>query len=282
MEEKTISLMGGEVYYYIQNKKNRYESEILEFMIAETKRLISLFNFFEPTSQLSKLNHSREIAFDKEMAFLLSEGIRFFHLSSGKFSIFLGKEKLRRKNSLDISAAPMFCSPRVLQINHEKIILVEPNCTIDLGGIAKGYIADRVLEKTVSKYKGETLDIQIDARGDIVCFGKEKKYIEVENPFDEKFSVSLVEMKSGAIITSGHNKQYFKNGSHIIGKESDILTLSLRSEKEKCYVLDAYGTYLLQLSSEEVLNKVEFEAEFEHIECFLILKKGKILKSSFW
>ena len=59
-------------------------------------------------------------------------------------------------------------------------------------------------------------------------------------------------VKKGSIITSGHNRQYFKKGSHIVGFESDILCITLKSEKTKTYILDMLGTYLIQLKSKEV------------------------------
>ena len=42
------------------------------------------------------------------------------------------------------------------------------------------------------------------------------------------------------------------------------------------------GTYLIQLKSKEVVNLVEFDKFFKNIDCLIILKNGKIIRSVSW
>lgn len=284
MVEKTISLMGGEIYYYLATKTEEKTKEILIFLINETKKYVNIFNFFDEKSLLSLLNTKKKCKYQKELAFLLEESIVLYKESKSKFNIFLGKETTKRKENKvqEIISNKSLSVNKLITISDKTINITNNSFTIDLGGIAKGYILDLVLEKTIKKYSKEIIDILIDARGDIICYGKNNKKIEVENPFDEKSSFEEISLKTGSIITSGHNKQYFKKGSHILGKESEVLTLTLKSEKEKTYFLDALGTWFIQLNSEEILTKIEFEDKYKEIECIIILKNGKVLRSSFW
>jgi len=282
MAYEIINLMGGEVYYYLNNKSESLKKEIFEYMIKETQRLVGIFNFFDKDSYLSILNSKREIKFQKEIAFLLEESLKLFQISKGQFNVFNGENILQRKKNKKVNSSFELEIKSIFKITQDKITLLSPKVLIDMGGIAKGYIIDMVLEKTIRKYGSEIIDILIDARGDMVCFGKNKKEVEIENPFLEEESFESIVLKKGSIITSGHNKQIFKGGSHIVGEKSDVLTISLKSEKKKCYLLDALGTYIIQLNSEEILEKIEFDKYYEDIECLLVLENGKILRSSFW
>ncbi len=281
MVNKIFNLMGGEIYFNILLKDKSKENEVLNFALNDMKRLIKIFNFFDNKSSISKLNKFNKIKIDLDLKYLLLESIKFYKYTNGKFNVFLGKNIEKRKNNLNFEDNKIDIN-NIINFDYNEIKIENENINLDLGGIAKGYIIDKVLENIIKKYKKDIIDIVIDARGDMVFFGKTNKLIEVENPFNNENHVSLIEIKTGSIITSGHNKQYFDFGSHIIGNETDILTITLKSNIEKCYRLDVLGTYFIQLNSSEVLEKIEFENENENIECLLILKNGKILKSSFW
>lgn len=47
-------------------------------------------------------------------------------------------------------------------------------------------------------------------------------------------------------------------------------------------MLDSLGTWFAQESSQKVLELLEFDEYFKDIEGLIILKNGKVLKSSFW
>jgi len=295
MVEFSLDLMGGEVYIYFKPKNNvsiEKVNEIKFFIETQLKELVDKFNFFDSFSLLSKLNNNRNISYDVDIALMLEKSFDFYNLSNSKFNVFIGKEILDLKSNkkIDLNLVRNKFVGRKLNLfeivnidEDENIIeLLNDNILIDFGGIAKGYIIDRILEIVIGKYKKEIVDLLIDARGDIVLYGKNKKLIEVENPFSEDIYFNSIEIKQGAVITSGHNKQKFNSGSHIIGGSCDILTISLKSEMKKCYELDALGTYLAQLNSQDVLELIEFDSYFKNIECLLILNNGKVLKSSFW
>lgn len=277
---KTFNIMGGELFIYINSKKK--EEEILNFIFNQIEVLVDKFNFYDPNSLLSKLNNKREIDLDIDMKFILEKSIYYYKNSNSKFNIFLGKKTKLRKNNLLSGSKINIDIDNLISFENNQIKILDSNILIDLGGIAKGYILDEVKRIALKKYGSLIIDLLLDARGDIVCYGKSNKFIEVENPFNENFKFEEINFKSGSIITSGHNKQYFKDGSHIIGNESDILTITLKSKKRNCYELDYLGTYLIQLNSEEILEKIGFENNLSDIDCLLILNNGKVLKSFYW
>ncbi len=292
--KKIKKLMGGEVLIEVMHDSKTLSNEIINYGFNFIKELISIFNFYDKNSSLSILNQKREIEYNYELAFLIKKSIEIYDYTNGHFNIFLGNENIKRKSDKRLPGKTRE-NPGVLKntknkkINPNKLISIIKNkiklnddsVKIDLGGIAKGYIVDRTIEEIKSKFKWKKFGIYIDARGDIAFNLREKIKAGIENPFDNNYLVEFLKIKKGALITSGHNKQYFKSGSHIVGDENEILSITLVSEKMKCYELDFLGTYLAQLKSEKVLHLLEFDNYLKDVEGFLILKNKKILKSSF-
>lgn len=285
MIEKTYNLMAGEVYVYIEtnNNKSSTEKEILEFTYQTLNELISIFNFYDKNSILSKLNINKEVEYNFELAYILNTSIKLYDTTKHNFNIFLGNEILARKQNKKEKIKKISLNPqKIITITKDKIILNDLNLTLDLGGIAKGYIAHRTIEITKEKYSKELKTILIDARGDIRIYGKDELKIEIENPFNPQISFEFIKLKNASIVTSGHNKQKFKFGSHIVGNQLDIYTITLVSKKISCYILDALTKYFILLSSKKTLELIEFEEEYKDIEALLILNNGKVLKTSFW
>ncbi|MDA3855326.1 MAG: FAD:protein FMN transferase [Candidatus Woesearchaeota archaeon] len=274
----TKKLMGGNVSIEINNSEN--DKKVIEYGFFEMQKLINKFNFFDDESMLSKLNLNKDIENDSEFKFILEKGMEFYSKTNGLFNIFLGKDIRDRKTNSKVKEGLNLDIDSIIIFENGKIKL-NSDIELDLGGFVKGYIIDVILNLIKKKY--DKSNIYIDARGDIVLDSSKKIRIYINNPFENKIiEQEYVDMKRGSIITSGHDKQKYKFGSHILGNKSDIYTITLISEKDKCYELDALGTYFIQLNSEDVLKKIEFDEKYKNIEILIILENGKILKSSFF
>lgn len=93
---------------------------------------------------------------------------------------------------------------------------------IDLGGIGKGYVVEKLAEKMSKKYE----NFCIELGGDMYLGGvdKENDYpywaIEIQNPFDVPIEMPTLIVQNLAIATSGINKRNWnKNGgikNHLI------------------------------------------------------------------
>lgn len=285
MIDKTYNLMGGEVYAYIESDNKNIENEILDFTYQTLIELISIFNFYDKNSTLSKLNSNKVISYNEELVYIIKKSLKLYEQTKGNFNIFLGNETSARKTNQkekEKTRTQKINPSKLLSITNEEIILNEKTLTIDLGGIAKGYIVDRAIEITKDKYKNQLDTILIDARGDIKILGKNDFKIEIENPFNPDISFEFIKLKNASIVTSGHNKQKFSDGSHIIGKPTDIYTITLVSKEIACHILDALATYFILLPSEKTIKLLEFNDDFKDIEALIVLNNGKVLKTSFW
>jgi len=280
--------MNGNIHFEILGKTPEIENEIFSFLEIEITRLVDIFNFFDSNSNLSKLNKSGKVEFCNELYFLLNKSIEIFKLTNGKFNIFLGNDIENRKNNNSNLISNFKFNDDFLKnvISKDENFIYFNNFNklkIDLGGIAKGYIVDELIRLTKLKFKSNLLGLLIDARGDIGSFSRKNEFpIGVLNPFNENEDLEVLKLKSGNVISSGHTKQKYKFGSHILGDKTQVLTITLISTKFECYFLDALGTYFMQLELEEILDQIDFSDDFMDVECLITLDNGEYFKSSFF
>ncbi len=143
-------------------------------------------------TDIYKINHAggKPVECDPETVEIIRMGLRYAELSDGKFDVTIGK-------AVDLwdfhaDAVPAVPDPAVLseavshvdykavRIDGNQVTLADPEAEIDLGGIAKGYVADRVCEKL--EECGVTGAI-VSLGGNVDCLGskpdgkKEKDFV---------------------------------------------------------------------------------------------------------
>ena len=101
---------------------------------------------------------------------------------------------------------------KVCQVDGCTVTLTDPEAAIDLGGIAKGYIADRIKDYLVSQGVKSAI---IDLGGNILCVGKrpdgEPFRIGIQRPFaDRSETAAIVEIDGKSVVSSGIYERYFE------------------------------------------------------------------------
>lgn len=139
-----------------------------------------------------------------------------------------------------------------------RVRLTQPGMRLDLGGIAKGYVAAeaaRIMQK-----RGITRGI-VDAGGDVVVFsGKGDKLFRVgiKHPMSTENVFAILSVANGAVVTSGCYERFVeidgKRVCHIIdprsGKPAKGL-LSVSVLARDAAAADAYATALFVLGPED-------------------------------
>ena len=208
----------------------------------EATRIHSLANFFDDSSDVSKINRAQAnqaVKVDKSIIEMIETAGLVCEKSGGAFDITLAPVshlwKFNEENPVpptkeQISAAlDVSCKERLMFDKTESTVTKKYSGTkIDLGGIAKGYAADRAAE--VLKKNGTHAAI-IDFGGNIVALGKNPKRtdglwkIGLQTPFAPTGECSeILEVASGAVVTSGNYQRFFeyqgKIYHHIIDPET--------------------------------------------------------------
>ncbi|MFA6072587.1 MAG: FAD:protein FMN transferase [Candidatus Woesearchaeota archaeon] len=230
-EEK---LMGGTVGFTLYNITEDAAKLIKYDLLNEAKRLEKIFNFYDPKSELSILNKNRTKQVSKELLEVIKKAINYAELTSGNYDISLGNAILSRKNMIKDKKIAIQktkinnnsnCSYKNIQITSNIITFNSKDVLIDLGSIAKGYIADKLANYL--KQNG-IKSAMIDARGDIIIFGKTKEQVEIQHPRNTDKLIENFTLENEAVATSGdynQNDGTYEN-SHILNAQ-DLISVTV-------------------------------------------------------
>ncbi|MGC8976243.1 MAG: FAD:protein FMN transferase [Candidatus Ratteibacteria bacterium] len=289
--EKTELLLDTIFTIKIENVKNG--EEILDEAFKLVKKFENKLSIFNQESEISKLNRYKKLEVSPEITELIKKSIYISEISDGAFDITCKPiidlyRKKSKENKLpsdkEIKDTLKKVGWRKIKINGNKIILLSGS-EIDLGGIAKGFIVDKVYE--FLKSRGIKNGI-INGGGDMYCWGKNpdgKKWkIGIENPFQEEKIIGIFEITNMGIATSGNYKRYLriknKKIGHIVNPKTglpiDEIPVSVTVIAPDCTVADGLATGIFVLGLEKGLDLVN---KLENIECLIIDKNGKIYKS---
>jgi FAD:protein FMN transferase len=247
--------------------------ETIDFLMKETeieeKRLEKIFNFYDPKSELSKLNKKRSLNPSKELFFVIKKAIAMSKLTHGRYDVTLGKNFLERKSSKELSK--LSCSYRDILIKGNLVSLNHPDALIDLGSIAKGYIVD-CLAKFI-----KSLGIKsclIDARGDMRISGKASEDISIQHPRNNEDVIESFVLKNKSVATSGDYNQYSDSyeRSHLLNS-SEFISVTVICDN--LIDADALATGLF-VSEENELS--EILKKFKCASAFIVKKDLKLIK----
>lgn len=276
------------------------DEKILDKVFNEIKNIEDKMSLHRQNSEVVKINKmagKKAVKVSKETLDVIKKGIYFSKLTNGRFDITIGplvslwnigsgnknipsKEEIEKKLSL--------INYKDVSINSEKreVYLKRKNMKIDLGGIAKGYVADRVKEIL----KDENVESAIiNLGGNIYILGKklngEKFKIGIQDPNDDKNKpLGYVKVSNKSVVTSGIYERYFekkdKRYHHILDINSgypvrnNLAGLSIISDES--IDGDGLSTSIFILGLDEGLEKIN---SLENIEAIFITRDNKIYLS---
>lgn len=172
----------------------------------------------KPKSDVSRLNSSNKAQkVSKSTKEIIERAIYYGDLSGGKFDItlcpvinlwdFEGTSLPDRK---EIAEAVKNVDYQSIEIDGEKVGLGGKQ--IDLGGIAKGYIADRLLDFFKDKNIKSGI---INLGGNIIVFGNKTFDIGIKKPFSDDLISATLRLKNKSVVTSGVYERYINSGGKI-------------------------------------------------------------------
>ncbi len=265
--------------------------EILETCKELCAYYEGLFSKEIPTSEISRINASLQVAVDvsPETADLVRQGLYYSELSDGKFDVTIAPvsdlwDFHDTKNTVIPSeearnAACSLVNYQNVLVEDNTVTLLMPGMELDLGGIAKGYIADRLKEYLL----GEGVEHgYINLGGNVLLIGG--KYdgsdyrIGIQKPFAESGqTITTLEVRDCSIVSSGIDQRYFeKDGQlyhHILNPqngmpyENDLLQVTILSDSST--MGDALSTCCFALGLEDGTKLVE---SLENVEAIFITK----------
>lgn len=258
-----------------------------------------LFSRTYTDSDVSKINNSngKSIEVNSVVSEVIEDGIKYGNLTDGAFDITIaplsslwniGNQNADIPSETDIEEALPWINYRNITVDNDNIKLKLPNAKIDLGGIAKGFIADKL--KSYMTSKGITSAI-IDLGGNILTIGgktsEEDFTIGVKKPFSENAGeyAATIKVNGKSVVTSGVYERYFeKDGKiyhHILdpktGYPVDNTLNSVTIISDKSEDGDALSTGVFVMGLDQGLELIN---SLENTDAIFITKENKIIVSN--
>jgi thiamine biosynthesis lipoprotein len=262
------------------------------------------------TSEISQINQAGGtfVEVSDETIEVLKTGIAYGEISGGLFDITIGglsdlwnfseiAENLESEdNEADASVLPSEEAVRTalshvdfrkIEIDGNRVRLKDPDSKIDVGGIAKGYIADQM--RAFLNEEGITAGV-ISLGGNVLTLGAKTAdadyTIGIQKPFAETgTALGTVKIKDASVVSSGIYERYYRvDGTlyhHILDTatgypvSNNLLQVTIISEKS--IDGDALSTTCFALGLEDGMLLVE---QTDGVEAVFVTDDGEVHCSS--
>ncbi len=261
----------------------------IESAYAELERIDALMSEWKPGSPISQVNDAagkRFVEVPAELREMLDRSLRYSAATAGTFDvtwrgmgdIWHFDDTFQPPTKAAVEAAKTKVNYRAVQIVGNRVFL-PAGMSIGLGGIAKGYAADRASQ--VLARSGFT-DSLVDGGGDVMLSGSrlgEPWRIGIQDPRQPRGAIlGTMRLSNCALVTSGDYERFrIVNGvryHHIIDPRtgypaSASISVSIVARTAEEGVVLAKGVFILGPDGGMAL------ARREGIEAFLIDPQGK-------
>lgn len=208
------------------NLYDKQEEALLDDCFDLIAKYENIFSRTSESSELYALNHGTAphkgltYQISDELSDILSYGLYYSDLTKGAFDItvepitslwdFTAEEPVLPDQQKLLSAL-QYVNYKNLQLKDNEVTLANENVGIDLGAIAKGYIADRVKEFLISKGVQSAM---INLGGNVLCVGEKPDgtafHVGIQKPYaDRNETIAVMDINDLSVVSSGVYERYF-------------------------------------------------------------------------
>ncbi len=271
-------------------------TEVLDDCVQRIQHYESLFSRTRAGSDIYRLNTAGGawVTVDAETRALMQQALDICRESGGKFDITVApitslwnfsSESPVVPDKAALAEAVTHVGYDKLEIDGDRVRLTDPAAGVDLGGVAKGYIADRLREYLVSQKVSGAL---IDLGGNVLAVGDkqgEAFRVGIRDPQDSAALAATVAVRDRSVVTSGSYERGFTQDGvyyhHILDPASGypvnngLAAVTILSEQS--VVGDMLSTTCFVLGEEEGLALVE---RTDGVEALFVRADGTQVTSS--
>jgi thiamine biosynthesis lipoprotein len=212
MQRHRFDAMGTWVECLLEAPPGRAVSAALRAVQDEFARLEALLSRFRSDSELSRLNRERSIEASPELRELVELGLEARERTGGRFDptlhdalVAAGYDRTFDRLADDDDEAPPPAGGGEVSVSGARVEL-GPNASLDLGGIAKGYAADRCVARLAAH--GPAL---VNAGGDLAVSGP-----RADGPWTVAVHLPgralTLAVERGGLATSGRDRRHWRRG----------------------------------------------------------------------
>lgn len=264
----------------------------------EIKRLERLLSTWIPGSELSQVNAAsgrRPVVVSRETLDLVARSMEMARLTEGGFNIAVGPavdawsvtERQRIPSDEELQRLKALVDVAAIQIDMEArtIYLPHKGMKIDVGGIGKGYTADRAVEEM--KKAGARGGV-VALSGDINTFGALSGAagfsVGIKHPRKEGAVIAVIDLQDEAISTAGDYERFFEREGvryhHILDPQTLQPARACQSVTvigKEGVLVDGLDTGIFVLGPERGMALVE---QLAGVEAVIIDNQGNMTLSS--
>ena len=255
------------------------DEEILDSCVELCRKYENRFSKTIPASEVYKMNHRKagenSFTLSKDAASLLRTGLHYSAISNGAFDLTIepvsslwnfssGKAVVPPAD--EIAAAAAKVDYRNLKLDGDSLTFLSPDTTLDLGSIAKGFIADRLKEFLLSRGVESAI---INLGGNVLCVGARPDgspfLIGLQTPFKERNTTfANLAIRDMSVVSSGVYERSFEvdgvNYHHLLDPETgypfDNGLISVTIVSPRSVDGDALSTACFSLGLEEGMELI--------------------------
>jgi FAD:protein FMN transferase len=290
----SVSMLNTVCEITIVDKSQKRADKAIRDVYAEIERLQKKFNYFDKESELSKLNDAAGIApvqVGEETFGLIEKALEIGDITHGAFDVTVGPlislwKKYRGIKKLpppgDITRLKRLVDYRKVRLDKKSltVFLPEKGMRIDLGGIAKGYAAQRVAVQLKNNCIRNAL---VHLGGDMQLLGTSAGgqlwKIGVQHPRKQNEIVTVLKGRDESISTSGDYERFAiingKRYHHIIDPKTGYpadKSISATIITDDSVMSDGLSTGIFVLGPEEGMRAV---SKLRNTEAIIISQNEK-------
>lgn len=292
---KIIYLMGTKISFYIKGEETELLAEKAEEMLIRYNEIFSANSDHSQLGMIKKMAGIAPQKVDEELYELIKTGKKhslnensFLNIAIGPLIKLwrIGFTEAHVPDKESIEKVLELLNPELIQLDEENktVFLQKKGMEIDLGAIAKGYFADKVME--FFKDHG-AVSAMVDMGGNVLVHGDSPSdgsdwNVGIQNPFLPRGNAAaLVKIRNQSVVTSGiYERVLEKEGSkyhHIFNSktgypmESNIASLTVVADRSlDC---DIYTTAMFGLDAVSIIRKMN---KMKDLGAVVITLDGKL------
>lgn len=270
------------------------DRKVLEGCEKLCKKYDALFSKTNENSDIVRINTAGGAAVEvsADTIELIKKGLYYCELSGGLFDITIGSVSALWDFKAEEPAVPSqdAIAGALSHVNYKNVIiqdntvrLADPNAALDVGAIAKGYIADRIKEYLKEQDVSHAV---INLGGNVLTLGTKtdgSKYnIGIQRPFDETgAAITSVKIADQSVVTTGIYERYFEvNGTiyhHVLapstGYPCENTLQSVTIITDSSLTADALSTVCFLLGYDRGMNMVK---QLDNVDAIFITDDDEI------
>ena len=281
----------------------------INVMLSEYHKLFDIYNSYEDVgiTNLHSINNKatkEPITVDDRITDLLNFAVKLYNITDGKVNIAMGSvlsiwhthrseglndpENASLPDIAKLKEASLHTDINDIIIDGNSVFLADDKMSLDVGAVAKGYVAEKVAKALESEgITGYSINIGGNVRtiGERkVLYGQKEWSAGIENPFNSEKLICTLKIKDLSLVTSGNYQRYYyvndEKYHHIIDPQMLMPSKYHTSVSVLCKdsaLADGLSTALFNMSYQDGLSLIE---KLEGVEVMWVENDGSILYSN--